>query len=187
MPCAKCRKDIKKAGATSVQLSLTIATRNNHRDCLNEIIKNNPEEPLDYEVMYEAIVEGHTDMVAYLISKGCSVDDAEMCDTAAHKDNIQILQILNDNKCPRSANACAEAAAIGSLSTIMWLRDHDFPWDEMVYINGLYARNMDILKYAHAHNCPISYKVFEFAKNSQNDVSKEAIEYLKEIKCPETA
>jgi hypothetical protein len=56
-----------------------------------------------------------------------------------------------DNSFVLTADVIAEAAIVGELETIKWLRENGCPWDNRTVVNAIYYGHFDLYHYGLAN------------------------------------
>jgi hypothetical protein len=69
---------------------------------------------------------GSIEMLQYLLQKDCFLSERVMS-AAAQRGHLHMCQYLYAEQCPWDTMACHSAACFGQLSTLRWLREHGCP------------------------------------------------------------
>ena len=67
---------------------------------------------------------------------------------------LQLMHQRVDLHDELSDGLCTLAAGEGQLEILKWLRENDFPWDEVTYKRATSGGHLAVLQWAHANGCP---------------------------------
>lgn len=136
------------------------------------------------DVCRAAAGNGHLEVLKWAVGEGYPVGDTTCC-LAARRGQIRILEwlrlggrrmgrtvwleavsgghvdvlewLLCCARVPmREVTFCMRAAKHGRLGALMWLRNHDFPWDIYVCIEAARLGHFDVLRWALENGAPVS-------------------------------
>ena len=154
---------------------------------------------------------GHLEVLVWLRENGCPWN-SNTCTHAARYGHLHVLKWAIQNGCPhpkrmcmyRAAEAgqleiikyyhneavipinhpgiCAAAAAGGQMSTLIWLREHGYQWDEVTCRNATKIGHFEMLRWARQNGCPWDTRTFDAAFNAGR---LDIVQWLRENNCPE--
>nr|UDO47450.1 ankyrin repeat protein [Pandoravirus massiliensis] len=116
----------------------------------------------------EALYAGHLDTIAWLRKRGVPWDywETMWCNTAAI-----MRSAIADYGCPMEAAMCADAARVGDLKMLMWLRARGCPWDVRVCQRAARRGHLAVLQWIHTQGCPWVRDVGREALDTDPEVS----------------
>jgi len=106
--------------------------------------------------MFESAVESErVDVLAWLLSKGCTWDASRCAAAAARKGSRDMLMWLAEQGCTYDERTCGEAIVARCYQMVAWLRAQGAPWNEGVcaWLAGG-KRPAETLKWARSQGCP---------------------------------
>lgn len=103
-----------------------------------------------------AIRGGHLDVLQWAHSHNLACNSSGVCREAARSGQLEVLQWAKAVGCPWSAATSSDAALMGHLHILKWLRSQDppCPWDATVCQSAAYEGHFELLQWAHANGCP---------------------------------
>jgi hypothetical protein len=108
----------------------------------------------DWQVIWEASVGGHKDIVKWLYSISGTHYNENICDWAALGGHQDIIQWARAQGCEWGTWTCAFAAEAGHLWLLQWLRANGCPWDETTCVYASEHGRLEVLQWAVANECP---------------------------------
>jgi len=86
---------------------------------------------------------------------------AKVCADAASMGHMHVVKWLReqDPPCPWGANVCAAAAGGGQLRMLQWLREHECPWDVTTLLPAAQRGHVDVLQWGWEQDCPIALRL----------------------------
>ena len=139
--------------------------------------------PWGSECTLMAARQQSVELMAYLRNNGCPYHPNTFVEAVASKhdsprddDDMTFLQFLLQDGCPRSTNhnECCAAAASGDLTTLKWLRQRGFLWDDTTPTFAASHGHLNVIDYCYEYDCPWSERVFVSAVvGSRNDLQDE--------------
>lgn len=78
----------------------------------------------------------------------------EWCMIAARKSNLDWLEYAQKKGLRPKLQVFQEAARIGDLKVMRWLRFHGYPWDEVVFETAVATGQMDVIEWLFEEKCP---------------------------------
>jgi hypothetical protein len=108
--------------------------------------------PRDVDLLIFGAVHGILEYCEIGLSRGNS--KMQVCNMAALKGHLEILQWARLQNCPWDKYTCSWAAKHGHLEVLKWARLQNCPWDEYVCIWSAYCGHLKVLKWAHFQGCP---------------------------------
>lgn len=154
--------------------------------------------PWDECAFVEAILSNNTTTVQYCIDNGCPFSQDAYEKAVTCEDPISMLKLLHLNGLEWDKSACTEAATIGNLEVLCWLRYQNCPWDEEVCNQAVRCGHYEVLVYAHKNGCPWTQRTYAYCFHEDGlDVEYEEeptqhlrgvdriIKYLRKHNCPQ--
>jgi hypothetical protein len=109
---------------------------------------------LDKDVVADAALHGHLEVVKYLRKLGISWDEST-CSNAAKNGHLELLKWCRANQCPWDEGTCRQAAENGHLELLKWARLNGCPRDENTYESTLYNGDPALARYLEDEGCPM--------------------------------
>jgi len=131
-----------------------------------------------------AAMEGQMDMLKWLKTQNCDFTEKTF-EAAAKSGSVEVLKWLKEVNCPKGEDAvmCANAAKEGHLDALKWLQDEGWcALNEDTFVNAIYSKNIDILKWLKEQGCPWNEEVSETAYTHG---TIEIRRWLRIYRCPE--
>jgi len=107
---------------------------------------------LDCDIMVQAALHGHLEVMKYLRQLGISWNE-RTCAMAAKNGHLELLKWARANQCPWDAWTCAYAAMNGHLELLKWARANQCPWDEWTCALAATNGHLELLKWARSNGC----------------------------------
>lgn len=82
---------------------------------------------------------------------------SSLCDIAAKRGSVSLLQLLRSMNCPWSGKTCAFAAKYGHLHVLEWLRDNGCPWDIKTPANAIWNGHESVYFWASRRGNGVSH------------------------------
>jgi hypothetical protein len=164
------------------------AARYGQLEILKDLRKNRPNifQWDCFFVLTQAALYGHFDILKWIIEK-CGgrkllmlpqpqsstyskVADKQfdMGIAAARGGCIDIMNYLDTEKLASfNVYSCRNAAAIGNLKTLQWLREKGCPWDGQVTFKAAFNRHLELLVWAIKNGCPCSTRLVDNVKTHE--------------------
>jgi len=101
-----------------------------------------------------AVGLGYLSTLKHLHQHHCLVLSKVLPREAAKKGQLEVLQWLRENGCPRDLGTCWCAAQGGHLEVLQWARAKSCPWDEDTCNWAAKGGHLEILQWARANGCP---------------------------------
>jgi len=127
--------------------------------------------PFTVENIQDAISNGHLRVLKWAYKNKLKLT-YRFVFPAIENNQIHILKWMK-NKVNFSRWFCANAAATGSLQSLIWLRKNKCPWDEWTCIVAAENGHLELLIWAKLNGCPWSREVYNQAnKKGQIEILK---------------
>ncbi len=78
----------------------------------------------------------------------------KLCKIAAKEGHLNILMFLHEHDCPWNGSTCAGAALMGHLDCLKYAHTEGCPWNEFTCSEAAREGHLDCLEYAHEQGCP---------------------------------
>ena len=128
-----------------------------------------------------AIRLNRTEIVKFLASLwACESTYQSITTVAAGHGNIQLLQILHEDKFPWDAKTCAAAARGGHLECLKYAHENGCKWDASTLFGTILRDQVSCLEYAHSNRCP-GHK--QMGQKAVQVKSMQCLQYLVTHKC----
>ena len=101
-----------------------------------------------------AVGLGYLSTLKHLHQHHCLVLSKVLPREGAKKGQLEVLQWLRENGCPRDLGTCWCAAQGGHLEVLQWARAKSCPWDEDTCNWAAKGGHLEILQWARANGCP---------------------------------
>ncbi|PRP87723.1 hypothetical protein PROFUN_02423 [Planoprotostelium fungivorum] len=167
------------------------AARGGHLDVLKWIMTHHADWWDEVEVCKEAARAGHAEIVRWADENGYPIDFSPLTAAAVscsfpflqwiyEKGGILWTGVFSLRFVLIFQGVCAEAARLGKMQTLDWLRGHGCPWDKEVTVH--LARNgmLDELEKVHREGCPWDQETF----SAGLECSPQVAEWLLNHGCP---
>ncbi|SHO33500.1 Pseudo ankyrin repeat-like [Cedratvirus A11] len=82
------------------------------------------------------------------------VPEKFICNMAAEKGSLKVLQWARTKGYPWNARTCALAARCGHLEILQWARTNECIWDEEVCASAAEGGHLEILQWLRTNGCP---------------------------------
>ena len=116
----------------------------------------------------QAARKGHLHILQWLRAHNCKWDEWT-CNRAVLHGHFHILQWAHDNGCPWwKDEMCCRVVDSGNLNILKWLRIKGCPWNEDVCSNAAWFGNLTILKWAHENGCPWNRRTYTNALKNKH-------------------
>jgi hypothetical protein len=130
-----------------------------------------------------AVSAGHLHVLRYLREHGCEWQHG-CCKAAAKRGDVAMLRYLCDEGCPMDERACEAAVAARKPEALRLLRERGCPWDASATTSAAISNNADMLQYLHEHDCMwVEVACTAAARNSNLSM----LQYLRQHGCPWSA
>jgi hypothetical protein len=77
-----------------------------------------------------------------------------VCNYAARRGHLEVLQWARENGCHWDKWTCAYAAKCGHLEILQWARENGCPWDKWTCAYAAFRGHLEVLQWAHKNGCP---------------------------------
>jgi hypothetical protein len=104
------------------------------------------------KLFLECVVESIS-LIQWACQNGCKWD-ASLCNGAAKKGNLEVLNYLHENGCPWDTWTCASATLGGHLHVLKYLHENGCPWNKWSCAYAAQEGHLEVLKYLHVNGCP---------------------------------
>lgn len=158
-----CLKYLHEKGVPWDSTVCNAATIGGHLDCLKFANESTPPCPWDDEIYKNAAVMGHLECMQYIYACRPSV----------------ALSPINRDICS------AIMIGKGRLDCLIFAHEHGSPWNNLFYINAVFANRVDCLIFAHGHGCPLDQETIKHLKRVLLD--SEGIKYFWAHIAPKTS
>lgn len=112
----------------------------------------------DNSVFLKAVENGQIAIMQFLLDNDCPISrEKEAFEAAAKGRKLETLEWLSQNKFELDADACREAAGVGWLDGLKYLRGLGCGWDSRTRLYAAMSGNLDLYKYLHHCGCPGSH------------------------------
>lgn len=149
----RCLKYAHENGAPFGDFIVEKACVNNSADCLKYLYEKGVR--ITIEALARAATNRETDCFEFLLQQGMICDHWTLCQVAG-TNNLLGLKVLQRYKVPLIAEMCNMAAMKGHLAMLQSLHRAGCPWDTQTTYKAAINDNLSCLRYAIENKCPIS-------------------------------
>jgi hypothetical protein len=110
----------------------------------------------------EAAKKGKLGVLQWAPSQGYPWD-VRVCRFAAMYGHLEILKWARANGCPWDKEVCSNASRGGHLEVLQWARANGCDWDRWVCHFAVMRDNLEVLKWAHENGCDWDIRVSSIA------------------------
>ena len=139
------------------------------------------------KTIYYAASNGHLDLIKWAYSNGCplNTNDANLCEVAAERLQLEVLKWLRSQNCFWSASTfCKAVYGKDEIEFYKWMKDNGCPWDDDVFSIAVNCCKFETLKWLKENGCPWNEDAYYVAIHENRDF--EIIKWLKDNDCPWT-
>ena len=134
----------------------------------------------DEELCEQAAKKGFLDILQYLHENGYSWN-WKTCKNAAKNGHLKCLKYAGENDCSFYSDLTSLAARNGHLDILQYLYSLNFPWHGNTCSEAARNRHLDCLKFARENGCPWDAST---CKSAVESGSLEILKYARENGCP---
>lgn len=117
--------------------------------------------PISEDELDHAVWWSRRNMVLWAITEGGFAWPPRAALQACRRGDLAMLKrIVKDSSIELSSDCCAQAALIGHIPMIKYLREQGCPWDEDVCSLAALGGHIDVLEYAREEGCPWDEDVY---------------------------
>ena len=134
--------------------------------------------PWDEDCLLVAVRIHSTDLLRYMRNQGCPYSQSTFWKAIRwrefEQEDLTLLEFLLDDGCPWSITfeECRAAASRGDLTTLVWLRQKGFMWDEKTPVCAAIHGHLDVIRYCSQNSCPMDDETFVYAfLGTRSDIS----------------
>jgi|SRR5579872_2941620 len=125
--------------------------------------------PWDSRTCKNAVMNGHLEILKWIISEGCKVNN-DIMECAVQYGQLEILEWVRSLGCNMDVWVCSYAAMYGQLEVLKWARSHGFSWNMLVAHGAAQNDHLELLKWARDNGCEWDIHTEIIAKNKWPDI-----------------